>query len=88
MSATRCTSRSWRPFVGQALIFGQLVLLGYAVAAALVMAAFAHLYEEPALADQFGAEYESYRRAVPAWWPRPHPWERDGERGACARESD
>jgi protein-S-isoprenylcysteine O-methyltransferase Ste14 len=61
--------------VGQALILRQLELLGYAVAAALVMAAFAHLYEEPALAGRFGAEYEAYRRAVPGWWPRRHPWQ-------------
>jgi hypothetical protein len=20
------------------------------------------------------AKYEAYRRAVPAWWPRRHPW--------------
>jgi protein-S-isoprenylcysteine O-methyltransferase Ste14 len=74
--------------VGQALVLGQPALLAYAAAVTVAMAAFAHYYEEPALADKFGAEYESYRRAVPAWWPRPHPWERDGERGACARESD
>jgi protein-S-isoprenylcysteine O-methyltransferase Ste14 len=41
------------------------------------MAAFASGYEEPALARQFGAPYEAYRRAVPAWWPRRHPWQPD-----------
>jgi protein-S-isoprenylcysteine O-methyltransferase Ste14 len=41
------------------------------------MAAFAHGYEEPALARQFGAQYEAYRHAVPAWWPRRHPWQPD-----------
>jgi protein-S-isoprenylcysteine O-methyltransferase Ste14 len=61
--------------VGQALVLGQLALLGYAAAAAVAMAAFAHLYEEPTLAGQFGAEYEAYRRAVPAWRPRRHPWQ-------------
>jgi protein-S-isoprenylcysteine O-methyltransferase Ste14 len=61
--------------VGQALLLGQLVLLGYAAAAAVAMAAFAHLYEGPALAGQFGAEYEAYRHAVPAWWPRRRPWQ-------------
>jgi protein-S-isoprenylcysteine O-methyltransferase Ste14 len=61
--------------VGQALVLGQPVLLGYAVAAGGVMAAFVHGYEEPTLAHQFGAQYEAYRRAVPAWWPRRHPWE-------------
>jgi protein-S-isoprenylcysteine O-methyltransferase Ste14 len=59
--------------LGQALLFGSLGLLIYAVAAWLVPAAFVHWYEEPTLSRQFGAEYEAYRRAVPAWWPRLRP---------------
>jgi protein-S-isoprenylcysteine O-methyltransferase Ste14 len=39
------------------------------------MAAFAHGHEEPTLRRQFGAQYQAYRRAVPAWWPRRHPWQ-------------
>ncbi len=27
-----------------------------------------------ALVRRFGADYEAYRRAVPAWWPRLRPW--------------
>jgi hypothetical protein len=23
---------------------------------------------------RFGAQYEAYRRSVPAWWPRLRPW--------------
>jgi protein-S-isoprenylcysteine O-methyltransferase Ste14 len=61
--------------VGQALLLGQPGLLLYAVAVAGAMAAFAHGYEEPTLHRQFGARYEAYRRAVPAWWPRRHPWQ-------------
>jgi protein-S-isoprenylcysteine O-methyltransferase Ste14 len=61
--------------VGQALALGQPALLLYAAAVAVATRTFAHLYEEPALARQFGAEYEAYRRAVPAWWPRRHPWD-------------
>ena len=26
------------------------------------------------LARRYGVEYESYRRAVPGWWPRWTPW--------------
>ena len=52
-------------FAGEALLFGRLSLLVYAA---------------PALARRFGAEYEAYRRAVPAWWPRLHPWT-PGDRG-------
>ena len=61
--------------VGQALLLGRLVLLLYAGAAWLVVAAFVRWYEEPTLARRFGADYEAYRRAVPAWWPRLRPWE-------------
>jgi protein-S-isoprenylcysteine O-methyltransferase Ste14 len=59
---------------GQALALGQLILLGYAAAVWATTAAFARWYEEPALARQFGAQYEAYRRAVPAWRPRIRPW--------------
>jgi Phospholipid methyltransferase len=61
--------------VGQALALGQPGLLGYAAAVAGAMAAFAHGYEEPTLRRQFGAQYQAYRQAVPAWWPRRHPWQ-------------
>jgi protein-S-isoprenylcysteine O-methyltransferase Ste14 len=63
--------------VGQALALGQPTLLLYAAAAGAAMAAFVHGYEEPTLRHQFGVQYEAYRRAVPAWWPRRHPWQPD-----------
>ena len=39
---------------------------------------FVVLYEEPTLRRQFGAEYETYCRAVPRWIPRfgPAPGQR------------
>lgn len=61
--------------LGQALMFGQLILLPYAVAFAVAVGAFVHWYEEPTLGRQFGEQYAAYRRAVPAWWPRRTPWE-------------
>jgi len=64
--------------LGQALLFGNLRLLAYAAAAWAVPAAFVRWYEEPTLVRQFGAEYEDYRRAVPAWCPRLRPWTPDG----------
>jgi protein-S-isoprenylcysteine O-methyltransferase Ste14 len=64
--------------VGQALVLAQPALLGYAVAVAAGMVAFVHGYEEPTLERQFGEQYQAYRRAVPAWWPRLRPW-RPGE---------
>ena len=65
--------------VGQALLLGQLGLLLYAAALWLISAAFVRWYEEPTLTRRFGADYEAYRRAVPAWLPRLRPWE-PGER--------
>jgi protein-S-isoprenylcysteine O-methyltransferase Ste14 len=63
--------------VGQALALGQPILLLYAAAFAVAVAAFAHWYEEPTLRRQFGEQYEAYRRAVPAWWSRREPWKVD-----------
>jgi protein-S-isoprenylcysteine O-methyltransferase Ste14 len=63
--------------VGQGLLLGQLTLLLYAAAFLAVTAAFVRWYEEPALRRRFGASYESYRAAVPGWWPRRRPWEPD-----------
>lgn len=60
--------------VGQALVFGQPGLLLYAAAFALVTAAFVRWHEEPVLQRRFGAQYEAYRRDVPAWVPRLTPW--------------
>jgi protein-S-isoprenylcysteine O-methyltransferase Ste14 len=64
--------------IGQALALGQPALLWYAAAVGAATSAFVRWYEEPTLRRQFGAQYEAYRRAVPAWWPRLHPWEPGG----------
>jgi len=60
--------------VGQALALGRPILLAYAALFAVVVASFVHWYEEPTLRRQFGEQYEAYRLAVPAWWPRRRPW--------------
>jgi protein-S-isoprenylcysteine O-methyltransferase Ste14 len=56
--------------VGEALVFGQPILLGWAALFVAVTAAFVRWYEEPILTRRYGAEYEAYRREVPGWWPR------------------
>ena len=56
--------------VGQALLLGQVALLVWAAVAWAAMAASSLVYEEPTLASRYGAQYEEYRRAVPAWFPR------------------
>ncbi|WP_211261251.1 methyltransferase family protein [Pseudonocardia acaciae] len=71
--------------LGQALLFASVGLLVYAAIAWAVPAAFVRWYEEPTLLRQFGAEYETYRRAVPAWWPRPRPWNPSGHGARRAR---
>jgi protein-S-isoprenylcysteine O-methyltransferase Ste14 len=63
--------------VGQAALLGRPALLLYALAFMAMVAAFVYGYEQPVLSERFGAEYERYRRNVPAWWPRLRPWEPD-----------
>jgi len=60
--------------IGQALLFSSWTLVAYAVIGAVVMGSFVRLYEEPTLANRYGAEYETYRRNVPGWLPRLSPW--------------
>jgi protein-S-isoprenylcysteine O-methyltransferase Ste14 len=59
---------------GQVLLFGSPGLLEYAAVALCIGAAAVHFYEQPTLTRKFGADYQEYRRAVPAWIPRLHPW--------------
>ena len=55
---------------GQGLLFGNLHVLEYGLAAWLTMHLFVVFYEEPTLRSQFGAEYEEYCRTVARWVPR------------------
>ena len=61
--------------VGQALVLGRPGLLVYTAVFGVVVGAFVHGYEQPTLAKRYGQQYEAYRRAVPAWWPRRRPWD-------------
>ena len=56
--------------VGQALLLGREVLLGWAGAMALVFHLFVVLHEEPELRERFGPDYEEYRQRVGRWLPR------------------
>ena len=60
--------------IGQALLLGRRVLLGYAALAFVAFSTFVALYEEPTLKRQFGREYDEYRAHVGRWWPRLTPW--------------
>jgi protein-S-isoprenylcysteine O-methyltransferase Ste14 len=59
---------------GQALLFVSVGVLGYALAVWALTASFVRWYEEPTLARRYGAQFERYRAAVPAWLPRVRPW--------------
>jgi protein-S-isoprenylcysteine O-methyltransferase Ste14 len=60
--------------VGQAMLFRSPGLIAYAAAFWVITASFVRWYEEPTLIRQYGDEYQTYRRNVPAWWPRLRPW--------------
>jgi protein-S-isoprenylcysteine O-methyltransferase Ste14 len=61
--------------LGQALL-GRPLLLAHAVVVGIAVAAFVRRYEEPTLADRYGAAYDDYRQRVPARLPR-RPARRD-----------
>jgi protein-S-isoprenylcysteine O-methyltransferase Ste14 len=56
---------------GWALLLGAPALFVYAALVFATVATFVRLYEEPVLLERYGEQYEAYRRAVPAWIPRP-----------------
>src|SRR5262249_57474548 len=64
--------------VGQALLFGSVVLLEYAGVVWLLFHVFVLGYEEPALRRRFGSSYAAYRANVRRWWPRLTPWQGAG----------
>jgi len=55
--------------LGQALVLGRLVLVGYGFVFGLAVWSCVHWYEEPTLRRQFGSAYDDYRATVPGWWP-------------------
>lgn len=59
---------------GEAIFFADPRLAAYGVVVWLLFHAFVRLYEEPALKEQFGAEYQAYKTNVPRWIPRLTPW--------------
>jgi protein-S-isoprenylcysteine O-methyltransferase Ste14 len=64
--------------VGQALLFGSVMLLEYAGVVWLVFHVFVLVYEEPTLREQFGSSYAAYQANVRRWWPRLTPWQSPG----------
>ena len=60
--------------LGEGLLFSWWIL-GELVLFVAGQAIFIHFFEEPELAQKFGAPYEKYRHNVPAWLPRVTPWD-------------
>jgi len=67
---------------GQALLFGSLHLLEYALIVWLLTHLFVLAYEEPTLRATFGEEYRTFCINVPRWLPRLRPWD-DSARTEC-----
>jgi len=63
--------------LGQAAILGRVSLAVYAAIFWVIVASFVRFYEEPTLSGKYGEQYDAYRRAVRAWWPRATPWRGD-----------
>jgi protein-S-isoprenylcysteine O-methyltransferase Ste14 len=63
---------------GQALLFGSVALLAYALALWGAFHAFVIGYEEPRLRRTFGEEYGAFVASVPRWLPRLRPWKGTG----------
>ncbi len=56
--------------LGEAAVFHSMALLDLAVVFFVGVNLFVLFFEEPALKQKFGAEYEEYCRRVPRWLPR------------------
>jgi protein-S-isoprenylcysteine O-methyltransferase Ste14 len=65
--------------LGQALLFGDIRVLGWALFFWLAAHLFVLTYEEPTLRKTFAAEYDTFRANVPRWIPRLTPWLDDTE---------
>jgi len=53
----------------KAILFGRILLFGYAVFLAIGYHLFVRFYEEPTLRRKFGEEYVQYCAAVSRWLP-------------------
>jgi protein-S-isoprenylcysteine O-methyltransferase Ste14 len=60
--------------LGQAVMFTSVGVLVWLGLFGLAVVTFVVAYEQPTLRSTYGASYDAYCRAVPAWWPRLTPW--------------
>ncbi len=64
---------------GESLLWGLPSVARWAAIFATINFIYIPLLEEPMLRGRFGAPYDEYRRNVPRWVPRLHPWTQDQE---------
>jgi protein-S-isoprenylcysteine O-methyltransferase Ste14 len=56
--------------LGESLLFGSLLVLGYTALRVFLWHRLVVFYEEPRLRARFGESYDRYCRSVPRWLPR------------------
>jgi len=56
--------------LGQALMYGQLILLAWLIALSRIIHLVVVNYEEPQLERRFGESWKEYCQKVPRWFPR------------------
>lgn len=60
--------------LAEATLLASPALLRWFLLFALINLVYIPLWEERGLTRRFGADYLEYKRHVPRWIPRPHPW--------------
>lgn len=60
--------------LGQGLLLGNPIVLGYGLVVWLTVHLFVLTYEEPMLSSSYGTQYARYRANVRRWIPRLTPW--------------
>lgn len=56
--------------LGQALMYGQLILIAWLIALSRILHLIVIHYEEPQLERRFGESWKEYCQKVPRWFPR------------------
>ena len=54
---------------GEAIFMERLAMVAYAFIITWMVHFWVIFFEEPALEERFGEEYDAYRKAVPRWFP-------------------
>lgn len=63
---------------GEALLLERIVMIAYAFVFTWGIHFWVIFYEEPALLDRFGEEYQTYRDSVPRWLPQLKKYKAEG----------